>query len=219
MNNLTLEETSIERDLGVMVDNKLTWLNQINHAKANAYAALSNIKRSFVFWTPYTFKVLFSTFARPHLEYCASIWSPCNLSEIKALESVQKHATKAVPSLRSLCYEDTLKALGLTTLEHRRIRGDLIQFFKFYKGLNKINWRKPLLNCASLAQPGPASSIRGGSHRLAKYPPSRCSARENFLCNRVINRNQLPNSIIEATSTSAFKISLDTFIKNNPAFI
>ena len=40
MNNSILGETIAERVLGIMVDNKLNWLNQLNHVKAKAYAAL-----------------------------------------------------------------------------------------------------------------------------------------------------------------------------------
>ena len=36
-----------------------------------------------------------------------------------------------------------LKRLGLTTLDERRIRGDMIQYFKRVKGFNKIEWFNP----------------------------------------------------------------------------
>ncbi len=46
---------------------------------------------------------------------------------IKKIENIQKRATKMVIELRALSYEDRLKKLGLTTLEVRRKRCDLIQ--------------------------------------------------------------------------------------------
>ena len=219
MNNVALYETVVERDLGILVDNKLNWSNQINHAKSKAYAALGNLKRSFVNWTPYTFKILFSTFVRPHLEYCASVWSPQSSGEISGLELVQKRATKGVPALRSLHYQERLIKLNLTSLEQRRIRGDLIQFFKIIKGYNKIEWVKPLISCPSVSLDCPAGGVRGGSHRLAKLPISRCSARENFFYNRAINWwNQLPASIINSNNVNSFKNNLDNFTKSNPSF-
>jgi len=36
---------------------------------------------------------------------------------------------------KSVCYEDRLRMLGHTTLETRRLRGDLIEVFKFLKDL------------------------------------------------------------------------------------
>ena len=44
-----------------------------------------------------------------------------------------------IPELKSLPYEARLKRLNLTTLEIRRIRGDLIEVYKILNGLEKIN--------------------------------------------------------------------------------
>jgi hypothetical protein len=40
--------------------------------------------------------------------------------------------------IRSLIYEGRLKALGLTTLELRRKRIDLIQTYKIINGMNEV---------------------------------------------------------------------------------
>ena len=38
-------------------------------------------------------------------------------------------------------YDDRLKTLGLTTLEERRKRGDLINMFKITKGYESVCWK------------------------------------------------------------------------------
>ena len=50
------------------------------------------------------------------------------------LEKIQRRATKLIPGLRDLTYEELLKECGLTTLETRRLRGDQIQVFKILNG-------------------------------------------------------------------------------------
>ena len=40
-------------------------------------------------------------------------------------------------------YEYEERILGLTTLEERRIRGDLIQQFKIVNGIEKVKWHHP----------------------------------------------------------------------------
>jgi ribonucleases P/MRP protein subunit RPP40 len=62
-------------------------------------------------------------------------WRPYLKKDIELMEGVQKRATKLVPSVRKYSYEERLKFFNLTTLETRRIRGDLIEVFKIFKGI------------------------------------------------------------------------------------
>jgi len=54
--------------------------------------------------------------------------------DIEALEKVQERATKLIPALQYLPYRDCLKACGLTTLNCRRIRGDIVDTYKILTG-------------------------------------------------------------------------------------
>jgi hypothetical protein len=138
-----LSETSTERDLGILVNDRLKWSDQIANAKSRAYSVLGQLKRTFKYWTVFSFRTLFIAFVRPLLEYCAPAWNPYTKKDIAALESVQRHATKLVPHLCHLSYVERLKALDLPSLEHRRRRGDLIQYFKIVNGINHVDWCKP----------------------------------------------------------------------------
>ena len=51
------------------------------------------------------------------------------------MEKIQWRATKLVQGLGSLSYEKRLEALKLTSLEKRRLRGDLIEVFKLVTGV------------------------------------------------------------------------------------
>jgi ribonuclease P/MRP protein subunit RPP40 len=58
---------------------------------------------------------------------------------IDLLEGVQRRATKLIPFAKDKTYEDRLCYLGLTTLETRQLRGDLIEVFKIFKGFNILH--------------------------------------------------------------------------------
>ena len=82
---------------------------------------------------------LYKAIVRPHLEYCIQAWNPHLRKDVDMLEKIQRRATKLIPELRDLTYEERLKECGLTTLETRRLRGDQIEVFKILNGYENID--------------------------------------------------------------------------------
>ena len=202
--------TSKEKDLGIVFSNNLKFGDHISQATLKANVMIGKLKRTFKTWNVKTFKILYSSYVRPHLEYAAPAWSPYNKKDIKALEKVQRRATKLVPCLSNLSYYERLKALNLTTLEARRLRGDLIQYFKFERGLNFISWEINNRNIYSLQNEGPAGNTRGPQHRLYRDCTKNCKQREYFFLNRIIPHwNNLPDAVISSVTVNQFKNRLD----------
>jgi len=75
-------------------------------------------------------------------------WRPYLRKDIDLLEKVQKRATRLIINDRGLPYGERLTRLGLTTLETRRLRGDLIEVFKIFKGFDDV--KPTMLNCQVL---------------------------------------------------------------------
>ena len=50
--------------------------------------------------------------------------------------------TRYATDLSGLNYQDRLKRFKITTIKERRIRGDLIQYYKIKNGLDSINFIK-----------------------------------------------------------------------------
>jgi len=67
------------------------------------------------------------------------VWSPYLKKDIKRIEKEQRRAAKIVKRTYYMTYEERLNSLGITSLEKRRIRADLIQAFRIIKGFDKLN--------------------------------------------------------------------------------
>ena len=51
---------------------------------------------------------LYKAIVRPHLEYCIQAWNPHLRKDVDMLEKIQRRATKLIPELRDLTYEERL---------------------------------------------------------------------------------------------------------------
>ena len=116
---------------GVILQSRRASKESINAVYAHSFDKLTKN------WNKFTFKILYTAYVRPHLEYATSAWCPYRKKDIKTLEKVQRRATKLVPAVRHLKYPERLRLLDITTLADRRIRGDAIQYFKIKNATKK----------------------------------------------------------------------------------
>ena len=125
-----LENVEQEKDIGVIIDSNLEFDKHINAKINKANSMFSIIRRSFQFLNHQPFTPLYKSLVRSHLDYASSVWNPYKQKHIEAIENVQKRATKQLPNMSDLSYEERLRKLHLPTLTFRRIRGDMIETYK-----------------------------------------------------------------------------------------
>lgn len=199
--HVPLRHTSEERDLGIILTPDFKFSTQAAHASSKANRVLGMMKRTFLSRDVELWACLYREYVRPQLEFAVSAWNPFLRRDVKAIEKVQRRATKIPLALRDLNYTERLERMGLTSLETRRIRGDLIEMFKATKGASIINWHKP-----------PTWSTARGARRsqLRREVVTACNVRHNFFTNRTANKwNNLPKEVVECESIELFKSKLD----------
>ncbi len=136
----TIDKTISERDLGIQIDNRISFEEQTSKAVGKENNMIGLLKRTFTTRDTKIWGKLYKTYIRPHLEFAVPVWNPYRQKNIDKLEKVQRRETKIPTQFRNRPYCERLKTMGLTSHEIHRHRGDLIQQYKLANGLDRVTW-------------------------------------------------------------------------------
>ena len=205
---IRLEESDLEKDLGVFIDPDLNFKKHIKNTVKKASYAAYRILKNFTYKNANILVPLFKSLVRPILEYGNVVWSNGIKKYMNKIENVQRKFTKHVKGLQNLSYEERLKKLQLPSLEYRQTRGDMLQVFKIARNYYDKNSTESIFDFNS------SSRLRGHNFKINK-PRINKTKFQRFFSNRVINKwNDLPCDIVNAKSLNEFKNKFDKYHKD-----
>jgi len=151
---------------------------------------------------------MFKSLVRPHIEYCASVWSPHYIKDKFQIEQVQRRFTKMILELRNFSYKTRLKKLNLDSRRTSN-RADAVEVFKMFSGISAVPFQ-------TFFQLDSNNRTRGPLQKLRKTDAEGTDLRKHFfsdsysICWRHVNRwNSLKQETTEATYINTFKRFLE----------
>ena len=214
MDGKAMKTTESEKDIGVYMHVSLKPSTHIAEAVKKANRALGVLLRCLSYRDKCHYIRLYKMYVRCHLETAVQAWSPWTKQDIDNIEAVQKRAIRACQGIEG-SYEEKLKAVRLTTLVDRRIRGDMLETYKILNGIDDVDYSTwfTLVNeqhqmtrqSVNVADDGTVTRTMN----LAK-PKARLEVRKNFFSCRVVdNWNNLPVHVKNAGNVLEFKSRYD----------
>ena len=205
INGTVLENVGTIRDLGVVLDQKLTFSDHIDHIASKGNRALGLLIRTFQSASPrcklnrQAIIASYNANVRSILEYCSVIWGGTARCHVVRIERIQHKflmwlATHSEPSCTDLDYGRLLSFYNIRHLYARRAQSDIMFVCKLFKGfISSIH----LLDCFAIHVP--ARTTRAAPATLFSVPSAKSRwSRVNTVVNGLFVRGpQLINNLVQ----------------------
>lgn len=204
INGCPIANTPNVVDLGICISEDLSPKLHVENIVARAEQRVSIFFRGFISRDFNIVRKVFITYIRPILEYNSVIWNPSEIYLIDLIERVQRSYTKRIQSLSELSYQERLAKLKLESLEFRRLKFDLIYYYKILNHLTPLNPNKVFM----IYQSNPIT--RSEPFYLQKPTKSTERIISSFFYRNIAAWNKLPVDIKTLDSVCRFKSVIKT---------
>ena len=217
INEYPITSVDSARNLGLIINKDLKWNSHIKGKCSAAIRRWFNIARATRLNDYKALTLLYTSLVRPILEFPSVIFNPINTGLIAELEKVQRRITrhiifKSYLMDKNIKYEDRLKILNLDTLQSRRIKLDLMYYFKILKGeicLEHSKIPKVMLHITTRNQ------AKIAHNRFARL----LARRQSFFIRTPKCYTRLPSYITDSSSSIEFNVKLKKFVLDDQFFM
>ncbi|KAJ7410418.1 hypothetical protein WISP_108596 [Willisornis vidua] len=190
-----LENSFGEKDLRVLLDNKLSTSQQCTPAAKKASDILGCIRKNTASRLGEVILPLHSALVRLHQECCVQVWAPRD----RDMELLEQSWWRTTNTIR-FSYEKKMGELGLFSIEKRQLREDLTIVCKYLKGGGQ--------------RVEPDSKTRGNGQKLM-HRKFHLNIRKEFFTVWVTGHwNRSPREVVDSPSLEIFRNCLDTILCN-----
>jgi hypothetical protein len=211
------------RDLGVLIDKKLSFDDHIYFIYRKAFGRLFALFKAIRSKDLSVHVRAYVSYVRPIIETASPVFNPtcsnfrASNSQIQMLEKIQKHFTRIAfarclaqdsPDYTNIpSYTERLKIFGLETLELRRLKADLVLTYKILNG--KMGNKNKLFSFNQ-------SSTRGDPIKINRESTTKNTPnfRSNFFTLRMARKyhNRLLSHCISAKNAETFRNRLNSLL-------
>ena len=131
INDVKLQQVHSCKHLGVIVDDNMTWSEQTKNIKKRVLPGLYMLRKCKGFLPAETLSLVFKSLVQPHIDYCDTIWSNCNVKDMDMIQMLQNRAAKIITGAR--WYDSSTNALsqlGWDCIRKRCIFHDNVTMYK-----------------------------------------------------------------------------------------
>ena len=189
------------RDLGILIDSKLTFSDHINKIVKSAFLQSNYLLRVLKTKNISTLMFAYKTYIRPLLEYASEVWNGKFKRHLYQIEKIQRKFTRRAlkrTGLNNIPYAKRLQICNLEMLSTRRSLIDLTTTFKIIRGcthllpsrfytFSKFNRRRPL---------------------TIQIPKHTTKTKQNFFIRLIKAWNKLPPDLLNSKTPQVFRNSI-----------
>ena len=137
------EVESSVKVLGILLDNKLTLKDHINHVKSKISSAIFSLNQMKHILDQKHLKLLASAYIKSHIDYCSNLFTLCNIGTIKPLNILLKKTVRVIKRKKKFAHTAPLfRELEILPVPEQ-IEFNVLKFM--HKRYN--NKLPPTLNC------------------------------------------------------------------------
>ena len=201
---------SSAKDLGIILDNNLTYDQHIHQLTSSCMTKLCQINRVKNSFDRDTLCTIISALVLSKLFYCSTVWSNTTATNIKKLQAVQNFACRIITKTKKFEHiTPPLREIKLLLLnEHLHYR-DTVMTFRYMKGL------APTCLCESLRRRKSIHYHNTRNTESLDIPPNKTKSGQRRFLHRAVNIWNNLDEDFKQLSLTSFKTKLRTHMLEN----